>query len=99
MAAPARKRSSIVEVNTFVGGAASSSSKGVEVCVFGSLSMDYFCYVENQPQIGQTIHAHSFQKGFGGKGANQCVMAARLGVNTAMVGKVIRVQYYIIVYM
>lgn len=26
--------------------------------------------------------------GFGGKGANQCVMAARLGAKTAMVAKV-----------
>lgn len=29
-----------------------------------------------------------FKQGFGGKGANQCVMAARLGVSTAMVSKV-----------
>ena len=27
--------------------------------------------------------------GFGGKGANQCVMASRLGAKTAMVAKVI----------
>lgn len=60
----------------------------VDVCVFGSLNIDYFCYVEEQPQIGQTIHAHGFQKAYGGKGANQCVMAARLGAKTAMVGKV-----------
>ena len=28
------------------------------------------------------------QTGFGGKGANQCVMAAKLGARTAMVAKV-----------
>jgi|LauGreDrversion2_3_1035106.scaffolds.fasta_scaffold1063752_1 ribokinase len=27
-----------------------------------------------------------YKTGFGGKGANQCIMAAKLGVTTAMVG-------------
>ncbi|KAK3562658.1 hypothetical protein QTP86_003387 [Hemibagrus guttatus] len=40
------------------------------------------------PKAGETIHGHKFFIGFGGKGANQCVQAARLGAKTAMVCKV-----------
>lgn len=60
----------------------------LDVCVFGSCNVDFFTYVKEQPQIGETIHAHGFLQGYGGKGANQCVMAARLGAKCAMVGKV-----------
>lgn len=38
--------------------------------------------------MGQTITGSSFSKNFGGKGANQAVMAARLGVATTMCGMV-----------
>ncbi|CAL8293930.1 unnamed protein product [Arctogadus glacialis] len=40
------------------------------------------------PKAGETIHGHRFFTGFGGKGANQCIQAAKLGARTAMVGKV-----------
>ncbi|XP_078796667.1 ribokinase isoform X2 [Oryzias latipes] len=40
------------------------------------------------PKAGETIHGHKFFIGFGGKGANQCIQAARLGVKTAMICKV-----------
>ena len=52
-------------------------------------------YVPRLPKPGETIHGTEFIKGFGGKGANQCVMAARLGAQTAMVAKVSRVYGYI----
>ena len=45
-------------------------------------------YVPRLPKAGETIHGTKFSMGFGGKGANQCVMAARLGAKTAMVAKV-----------
>lgn len=45
-------------------------------------------YTHNMPQIGETIHGVGFQKSFGGKGANQAVQCARLGVSTAFVGMV-----------
>ena len=45
-------------------------------------------YVPRLPKPGETIQGTPFSKGFGGKGANQCVMAARLGARTAMVAKV-----------
>lgn len=40
------------------------------------------------PKPGETLHSTSFETGFGGKGANQCIAAARLGCKTAMIGKV-----------
>ncbi|XP_054586178.2 ribokinase isoform X1 [Nothobranchius furzeri] len=40
------------------------------------------------PKAGETIHGHKFFIGFGGKGANQCIQAARLGVKTTMICKV-----------
>ena len=53
------------------------------VCTLHLLS-----YVPRLPQPGETVHGTSFRSGCGGKGANQCVMAARLGARTAMVAKV-----------
>lgn len=50
--------------------------------------MDLISYVSRFPKPGETIHGKRFCTGFGGKGANQCVMASRLGAKTAMVGKV-----------
>lgn len=40
------------------------------------------------PKPGETLHSTSFETGFGGKGANQCIAAARLGCKAAMIGKV-----------
>lgn len=48
----------------------------------------FFSQAPRLPKAGETIHGHKFFIGFGGKGANQCVQAARLGVKTAMVCKV-----------
>lgn len=39
------------------------------------------------PLHGETIEGHTFSTGFGGKGANQCVAAARLGARTALIAK------------
>ena len=45
-------------------------------------------YVSRLAKPGETIEGHKFRTGFGGKGANQCVMAARLGCKVSMVAKV-----------
>lgn len=45
-------------------------------------------YVPRLPVPGETLHGHKFNIGFGGKGANQCIAASRLGCQTAMVAKV-----------
>lgn len=40
------------------------------------------------PRPGETLHSTSFETGFGGKGANQCIAASRLGCAAAMIGKI-----------
>jgi ribokinase len=45
-------------------------------------------YVTRFPAPGETIHGQRFTTGYGGKGANQAVMAARLGAQVTFVGKV-----------
>lgn len=40
------------------------------------------------PKAGETLHSTQFETGFGGKGANQCIAAARLGCKTAIIGKI-----------
>jgi len=54
------------------------------IVVFGSCFLDYVAYVEAIPKPGQTLGSESFAKGFGGKGANQAVMAAKLGAKVRM---------------
>jgi ribokinase len=58
------------------------------VCVVGSCNQDQITYAARLPGPGETLMGDSFQVGFGGKGANQCVMAARLsgGDTVSMVG-------------
>ena len=56
------------------------------IAVVGSLNIDLIAYVERVPAAGETVIGDRFQMGFGGKGANQAVMAARLGARVAMVG-------------
>ncbi|XP_072546379.1 ribokinase [Salminus brasiliensis] len=60
----------------------------VSVVVVGSCMTDLVSQAPRLPKAGETIHGHKFFIGFGGKGANQCVQAARLGASTAMVCKV-----------
>ncbi|XP_042205356.1 ribokinase-like isoform X2 [Homarus americanus] len=48
----------------------------------------YCSYTPRLPALGETIHGHRFSVGFGGKGANQCIAATRLGATTAMVAMV-----------
>jgi len=56
------------------------------VAVVGSLNLDLIAYTRRVPSAGETVIGERFQMGFGGKGANQAVMAARLGATVAMVG-------------
>ncbi|CAI9730750.1 ribokinase-like isoform X1 [Octopus vulgaris] len=65
----------------------------MDVVVVGSFMADFFCYCPEFPKPGETVHGSKFQQGFGGKGANQCVMASLLGAKTAMVGRVGTDQY------
>lgn len=58
------------------------------IVVVGAANHDLISYVPRLPTAGETLHGTSFQMGYGGKGANQAVMAARLGSAVSMVGKV-----------
>lgn len=55
------------------------------IVVVGSTMIDMIAYVTRVPAAGETIVGERFAQGFGGKGANQAVMASRLGANVSMV--------------
>lgn len=61
---------------------------GPAICVVGAANMDLISYVPRLPREGETLHGSRFQMGFGGKGANQAVMAAKLGGRVSMIAKV-----------
>ncbi|AVK63917.1 ribokinase [Lactobacillus sp. CBA3606] len=50
-----------------------------DITVIGSNMIDLTAYVDRMPIEGETIEAPEFEMGFGGKGANQAMAAARLG--------------------
>ena len=56
------------------------------ILVIGSMMIDQITYCERVPEEGETLVADRYEQGFGGKGANQAVMAARLGAPVALVG-------------
>jgi ribokinase len=55
------------------------------IVVVGSTMIDLIAYAERLPGDGETLVGTGFAMGFGGKGANQAVAAARLGARVAMV--------------
>ena len=56
-----------------------------KICVIGSSNIDQIAYTQNIPSDGETLFGDSFQMGFGGKGANQAVMAGLLGADVYMI--------------
>ena len=56
------------------------------IVVVGSMMIDQITYCQRVPEEGETLVADRYEQGFGGKGANQAVMAARLGAPVALVG-------------
>jgi len=56
-----------------------------KICVVGSSNIDQISYVDTIPSDGETVFGDSYQMGFGGKGANQAVMAGLLGADTYMI--------------
>lgn len=59
-----------------------------DVIVIGACIMDFICYAQHLPRTGETIKGKKFETGYGGKAANQCVTAARLGSKTALIAKI-----------
>lgn len=58
------------------------------ITVVGSSMVDLISYLVRMPAAGETIFGRDFHQGYGGKGANQAVMAALLGARVAMVNAV-----------
>ncbi len=56
--------------------------------VVGSNMVDLVTTVGRMPDWGETLEAPGFAMGFGGKGANQAVAAAKLGASVMMVTRV-----------
>jgi len=56
-----------------------------KIAVIGSTMMDLTVYADVLPAAGETRFGESFTTGFGGKGANQAVMAARTGATVTMI--------------
>ena len=59
-----------------------------KVTVVGSVNYDIIFQQSRLPEIGETLTADSVSFSGGGKGANQAVQCAKLGLETFMVGKV-----------
>ena len=55
------------------------------ITVVGSIMTDMISYVPRLPGPGETLIGGRFEIGFGGKGANQAVMARRLGASVRMI--------------
>jgi ribokinase len=58
---------------------------GPWLTVVGSTMIDQIAYTVRVPGRGETVHGDRFVQGFGGKGANQAVMARLMGAQVAMV--------------
>jgi ribokinase len=60
-------------------------SKESHIVIVGSTMIDMVAYTNRVPAAGETIIGNKFVTGFGGKGANQAVMAKRFGGAVSMV--------------
>jgi ribokinase len=58
------------------------------IVVVGSTMIDLLVYADPVPARGQTVFGDRFVIGHGGKGANQAVMAARLGSQVTFINRV-----------
>ncbi|XP_031843805.1 ribokinase [Nomia melanderi] len=56
-----------------------------KVVIVGSCMIDFTCFSPRLPKPGETLIGSKYEIKYGGKGANQCVTAAKLGASTAIV--------------
>jgi ribokinase len=66
----------------------SQGERTPKICMVGSSNIDLIARTPRLPQPGETIVGTLFQMGYGGKGANQAVMAAKLGAQVSVVTKI-----------
>ncbi|NET58150.1 MAG: ribokinase [Symploca sp. SIO2E6] len=57
------------------------------IIVFGSINLDLVTKTPRLPIPGETLRGYEFFTAGGGKGANQAVAAAQLGISTKLVGR------------
>lgn len=60
---------------------------GTPIVVIGSTMIDLVVYTSRVPQAGETLVGDRFEFGFGGKGANQAVMAQLLGAQVTFINR------------
>ena len=58
------------------------------ICVVGSANVDLTFRTPRLPEPGETLAGHSLHQCMGGKGANQAVVAARLGAEVTFIARV-----------
>lgn len=59
-----------------------------QIVVVGSVMVDLVTYSDPLPDAGQTVTGSAFEIGCGGKGANQALIAHRLGADVTFVARV-----------
>ena len=59
-----------------------------QIVILGSINYDITASAERLPARGETVAGFSVDMFGGGKGANQAVQSAQMGVPTAMIGQV-----------
>ncbi len=64
------------------------NQKQLDIVFVASCNVDLITYVDRIPKIGETLNGNSFQIGFGGKGANTCIVSSRLQSKCAIICKV-----------
>jgi len=57
-----------------------------KIWVIGSQNVDHILRMKDLPSGGETVLADSYERGTGGKGANQAIAAARFGGDVEMIG-------------
>jgi ribokinase len=60
----------------------------MQICVIGSTNVDMTFATPRLPSAGETLSGRSLMVGQGGKGANQAVVAARLGAQVTFISRV-----------
>ncbi|MFV1851495.1 MAG: ribokinase [Thalassospira sp.] len=60
----------------------------MSIAVVGSSNVDFAARVAKFPQPGQTVSAREYKTGPGGKGCNQAIAVARLGVSPTFISKI-----------